>query len=161
MSGFVRTADTVSATFVAEEVALLTDLLSQFASVIGERGARGTDAAVDRLLPDAYRDNAEYSDEFRRFTEDDLAAGKLHNAASVAQALAAPPLRRGTPVVLDDAAVQSWLRTLTDLRLTLAARAGIVSDEPPVPKDEREDMLIAIYDWLGYLQQSLIEAIDI
>ena len=60
-------------------------------------------------------------------------------------------------VVLDEQGIQSWLRTLTDLRLALAARLQIEEDGDTGLGDE--DMLM-IYDWLGYLQGSLVEVIE-
>ncbi len=76
---------------------------------------------------------------------------KLANARRVLADLDTPV------VVLDEQGIQSWLRTLTDLRLALAARLQIEEDGDAGLGDE--DMLM-IYDWLGYLQGSLVEVIE-
>lgn len=60
-------------------------------------------------------------------------------------------------VRLDDAGVQSWLRTLTDLRLTIAARLQIETDDDIGSGDQ---VMLSVYDWLGYLQGTLVEVID-
>jgi hypothetical protein len=118
--------------------------------------AVSADPAVARLLPDAYPDDAEASQEFRRFTEHSLAGRKLSNARELARALDA-----GGEIDLTPADQQAWLRTLTDLRLVLAARLGIEKDDHETqPRDDDELMMYDIYDWLGSVQGSLVHAVD-
>ena len=57
-------------------------------------------------------------------------------------------------VARDDA--EHWLPALTDLRLVLAERLGIHNDDDLLPESELAD----VYQWLGELQWSLIEALD-
>jgi hypothetical protein len=59
--------------------------------------------------------------------------------------------------VLDEAGVNSWLRTLTDLRLALAARLQIEDDGDEGLGDET---MLTVYDWLGFLQGTLVETIE-
>lgn len=161
MSGFRAAKDgTAVATFTAEEAGLLADLARQVAQLVEGRGVTGSDPALDRLLPDAYNDNDEHAAEFRRFTETELADGKVHNAGVVADSLAQTPGKKKVEVSLDADATGAWLRTLTDIRLTLAARVGIVDESEPHPRDESEEMLLAIYEWLGYQLESLLQVID-
>jgi hypothetical protein len=63
-------------------------------------------------------------------------------------------------VTLDAASAQSWLRSLTDIRLALASRLGLEdpATEPPHAGDDR--YLLAVYNWLGGLQWSLVRAVD-
>jgi len=82
------------------------------------------DPAVARLLPDASRDDPELAQSFRRLTEQDLRERKRDSLA-----LAAAALRRAAPVVLDDSEAQALLKGLTDVRLVLAERLGIATDE--------------------------------
>ena len=95
---------------------------------------------LQRLLPDAYRDDSDDSAEFRRFTERSLTSAKVANAEAVLASLAGGRARRDIDdddvedqdpieVELDPDAVQAWLRTLTDIRLSLAVRLGIETDE--------------------------------
>jgi hypothetical protein len=82
------------------------------------------DPAVARLLPDASRDDPELAQSFRRLTEQDLRERKRDSLG-----LAAAAMRRRAPVVLDDSEAQALLKGLTDVRLVLAERLGIATDE--------------------------------
>jgi hypothetical protein len=82
------------------------------------------DPAVARLLPDASRDDPELARSFRRLTESDLRTRKRAGLE-----LAAGALRRRAPVVLAESEAQALLRGLTDVRLVLAQRLGIATDE--------------------------------
>ena len=64
------------------------------------------------------------------------------------------------PVVLHPAQVQSWLRTLTDLRLVVADRLQVDPNGVPQLHDEESQVLGDVYDWLGMVQESLVYAID-
>lgn len=111
------------------------------------------DPALARLLPDAYRDDRAASSEHRRLTEFGLVDRKIAHAHTVVATLAADQ------VELDETAAQSWLRTLTDLRLTLAARLHI-DDDSTVDDDTGDEAMRDVYDWLGYLQGMLVETIE-
>jgi hypothetical protein len=82
------------------------------------------DPAVARLLPDASRDDPELAQSFRRLTEQDLRERKRDSLG-----LAAAAMRRAAPVVLTDNEAQALLKGLTDVRLVLAERLGIATDE--------------------------------
>ncbi len=66
-------------------------------------------------------------------------------------------------VELDPAAVQAWLRSLTDVRLSLAVRLGIEADEDAMLLHQSEDEAVLamteLYDWLGYVQETLVSAL--
>jgi len=121
---------------------------------------RSDDPALARLFPDAYSDDEEASSEFRRFTERSLRDTKLAHAATVRATLA----RSGDKLVLTDEEAQSWLGTLNDLRLTLGSRLGIEEDNHEdfleLPEDDPMFALFHIYDWLTYLQDTLVRALS-
>lgn len=128
------------------------------------------DPVLARLFPDAYADDDESAGEFRRFTEPALASSKISNATAVMESLSAGGLKLDgseqtvstVEVELDDEAVQAWLRALTDVRLSVAVRLGIEGDEDAGAVDtEDEGMAVMsdIYDWLGYVQESLVQAL--
>ncbi len=109
------------------------------------------DPAVHRLLPDASRDDAEVSAEFRRLTEDDLRQQKIDRLAELHAMLTAEDdgaagggtgRRRGrhaagaTVRVAADRA-PALAATLTDVRLVLGDRLG-VTDEEASERLERE-----------------------
>jgi hypothetical protein len=174
MMEFVRSVSDASAevagevlltsTFETVEIDLLRLIVGQLAEMLDETDAdalaSSTDPAILRLLPDAYSDDPEAAAEFRRFTGAGLLEQKVRNARAVRGTLngLADPV---VTVVLDAAAVASWLRTLTDLRLTLAARLNIAPDGAMQTDDDQARYLADIYGWLGMVQESLVYAIDV
>jgi hypothetical protein len=181
----------ISATFESGEAHLLASLSGQVVELLRDRNGADESSAdplaaqlgmggpslppedpvLHRLLPDAYRNDAEDSGEFRRFTERSLTSAKVANAEALIGSLVDGGLDFGaTPdevqieVELDDAEVQAWLRALTDVRLSLAVRLGIEDDDDALLVAQSEDEAIAamsdIYEWLGYVQETLIAALD-
>ena len=122
------------------------------------------DPAVHRLLPDASRDDPAVAGEFRRLTEDDLRAAKLSRLSWLWSAL-----QHDGPVV-PEAQAPAVAATLTDLRLVLADRLGIRTDEDADRllrtvgrrrrhgTDEVRAYLATVYDALTWLQESLVQA---
>ncbi|TFB94073.1 DUF2017 family protein [Cryobacterium sp. HLT2-28] len=172
----------VSAHFELVEVGLLRLATSQLVELLeaADAHAPGTaaDPALKRLLPDAYLDDPEAAAEFRRFTAGDLLDRKVLNAKVVLATLGEEPLDpisdepdeallhdlpddAPLTIVLDPPDVQSWLRTLTDLRLTLAERLDIGPDGRPQREDEDAPFLRDVYEWFGMVQESLVYAIDV
>lgn len=149
---FRRRGDELLLDLPEHEARLLGDLVAQLVTVL-EGGDPG-DPAVARLLPSAYPDDEEAAAEFRRFTADDLTARKLANARRVLDDVAAPTAER-----LDAAGQQSWLRTLTDLRLVLGSRLGVTADGPAPSDDPHVVVMHDVFDWLGYLQESLVQTL--
>lgn len=129
------------------------------------------DPVLRRLLPDAYRDDADDAAEFRRFTERSLSSSKVRNAESLIESLVDAGLGMADidedepiEVELDAGGVQAWLRSLNDVRLSLAVRLGIEDDADLELLARSGDDTIAamaeIYHWLGYVQESLVDALD-
>jgi hypothetical protein len=175
----------VLASLASQVIELLRDRNGESASdpdpLAGELGLSGgpslppDDPVLQRLLPDAYRDDSEESAEFRRFTERSLTSAKVANAEAVLATLRDAGLdetkvddedaedQEPLEVELDAEAVQAWLRTLTDVRLSLAVRLGIESDEDMMLLHQSEDEAVIamteLYDWLGYVQETLVTAL--
>lgn len=137
------------------------------------------DPVLRRLLPSAYEDEKEAA-EFRRYTEHGLREKKRANAHLIYEALtpseeewtADQPLDRSTiEIKLKAEDVGSWLTSLNDLRLALAVRLGIGENlngegsqvnaryELATESDPMK-AVYAVYSWIGWLQQSLLEVID-
>jgi hypothetical protein len=176
----------VIASLTSQVVELLRDRNGESASdpdpLAGELGLSGgpslppDDPVLRRLLPDAYRDDSGEAAEFRRFTERSLTSAKVANAETVLATLKDAGLDETTfdeenaenqeslEVELDAEAVQAWLRTLTDVRLSLAVRLGIESDEDAMLLHQSEDEAVLamaeLYDWLGYVQETLVTALS-
>jgi hypothetical protein len=128
------------------------------------------DPVLQRLLPDAYRDNPDESAEFRRFTESALTSAKVANAETVLASLAAGGMdladesEAPVEIELGPDEVQAWLRSLTDIRLSLAVRLGIETEEDTMLLQSSADPAVVamgeLYDWLGYVQETLIQALS-
>jgi Domain of unknown function (DUF2017) len=121
------------------------------------------DPALARLLPDAYGEDPEASAEFRRYTELSLRESKRAQA-ELARATLADPDRD----VLSDAEADAWLRALNDLRLALGTRLDVTEDLEAeraaleaLPEGDPRIVMYDIYDWLGYLQATLLQALDV
>ena len=168
MRHFERQPDgALKAELDAEEAVLLQSLAGQVSELVADAVSTSStsedgstsevDAAVARLLPDAYPDDSEASAEFRRFTESGLAERKVANAETVIRSLAGAGVTGS--VSLDDGEALSWLRCLTDIRLTIASRLGIETEDDEAGRSI-DPLMREIYDWLGFVQNSLIEALD-
>ncbi|TBN58560.1 DUF2017 family protein [Glaciihabitans arcticus] len=135
------------------------DAAALFESVgMGGTSTLNDDPAIARLLPNAYAEPGASGD-FRRLTERSLASRKVANAGVVVASLDAA-LNSGGELALDDAEAQSWLRTLADIRLTIAARLGIEADGDEGADDDDSLALRDVYDWLAWVTDSLIGAIE-
>ncbi|MET1052148.1 MAG: DUF2017 family protein, partial [Mycetocola sp.] len=74
------------AEFEVQEVVVFTDLVQQIIGLLErvKEGEADVDPAIlARLFPDAYVNDPEAADEFRRFTLDDLIDRKVENARGV------------------------------------------------------------------------------
>ena len=129
------------------------------------------DPVLARLLPDAYPGDEEATGEFRRYTERTLRDQKAEQGRRVIQDLedaGLPPEAdaAGELIELDLAAEQSqaWLRCLTDVRLALATRLGVEEDDEEywdsLAEDDPRAYLHDVYDWLGYVQETLVHALS-
>ncbi|MEW1545874.1 DUF2017 domain-containing protein [Streptomyces tsukubensis] len=154
------------------------------------------DPALARLFPDAYsgpdtgsRDTGDgpgtgpgsgsgpamtederraASAEFRRFTENDLRAGKRANALAVVRALDGLDTSGGSTALLkltpDEC--RQWLCALNDLRLTIGTRLEISERDDEegaeggglyhLPDDDPRKPMVMAYLWLGVLQETLV-----
>jgi hypothetical protein len=145
------------------------DPLAQF---VGLSGAvlPPEDPVLMRLLPNAYRDNDVDAAEFRRYTEQALTDAKVENGKAIIQALYDsgydddPEQRGKIEVELDDENALAWLKALTDIRLALAIRLGIETEDDMIrleqdasPEDRQG---LDLYEWLGFVQETLVEAVS-
>ncbi len=65
---------------------------------------------------------------------------------------------------LDQARAIKWMRSFTDVRLALATRLGVEDGDEArwaaLPDDDPVSQAHDIYEWVGYLQETLVEALD-
>jgi hypothetical protein len=155
------TPDGIRLTLNDTEAETLASVAGQLADLLGGVEDRVGDPALERLLPDGYRDNSEDADEFRRYTQTDLVDEKVAAARTIVDSLSARTDRgKGTVhVILSPTDAVAWLRSINDIRLALAARLGI-ADEYFRPEGDDDSYNYAIYVWLGQVQFVLLHAVD-
>ena len=71
----------------------------------------------------------------------------------------------GLPLVVAPDHAEAWIKTLNGVRLSLAVRLGIESESDHdalerLPARDPRTQLVALYDWLGTVLESLLEAIQ-
>jgi Domain of unknown function (DUF2017) len=186
--GFKRTRRGVSARLDEGERTLLAHLFVEVWELLGgEDGAAGgdvgggaadpleamvgigtstvepSDPALARLLPSAHRDDDEVASEFRRYTEQGLRARKRSGLETARQTLA-----QDGAIELNRAEAAAWVVALTDVRLVLGERLGLRTDEDALAlgsrlgaldEDDPQVFMVAIYDFLTWLQESLVHAL--
>ena len=129
------------------------------------------DPVLARLFPTAYPADEEAAAEFRRFTEGTLRDGKARGASTIIDQLE----EAGLPaelredglmidVELDEETAESWLRSFTDLRLALATRLGVEEGDEEywlaLPDEDPRAQAHDIYEWVGYLQETLVQSLE-
>ncbi len=185
-----RRSGHVIATFTGFEADLLRSLASQLVELLHSEAAvpedrdpfealmdftgpttEPEDSVLARLFPTAYPDDEEAAGEFRRFTEGALRDGKARAAATIIDTLE----EAGLPdelredgltidVEMDADTAHAWMRSFTDIRLALATRLGVEDGDEDywyaLPEDDPRAQAHDIYDWVGYLQETLVGALS-
>lgn len=128
------------------------------------------DPVLARLFPTAYPDDDEAASDFRRFTESGLRDGKAAASGLVIDTLEEAGLPSELDedglmidVELDEPDAEIWMRAFTDVRLALATRLGVEAGDEDhwlsLPDEDPRAQAHDIYNWVGWLQESLIEAL--
>lgn len=205
MRGFVRVGENYVASLDRVERAILAGVVADTALLLGEvlddaDAARGrapadvpevtrdpfarlawpttatpppTDPALARLLPAANREDEDAATEFRRLTETDLRRRKVENLRLVWAGLRG----RAGKLAVPCSAASAWAAALTDVRLVLAVRLGIETDEDAErvhevaqeavdpgaldggadPEAEMRAALATLYAAMTWFQESLLQ----
>jgi hypothetical protein len=176
--GFFRHGDNAYlANFTEAEREVLLNLTEQIIELLAERvdhhnddplaamvGITSHDTPPDdevllRLLPNAYADQVDAS-EFRRYTESTLRQKK--QAHAMAMRMHIKTAVDGV-IELDHDSANAWLGAMNDVRLALGVRLKVEENtrqelELLAPDDPMRGVY-AVYSWLGWLQESLIDAL--
>lgn len=171
MGGFFREEE-ISASFSDAERTVLKQLADELLTLLGESddhedplaAAVGIstndrlpeDPALARLLPDAYQ-NPAHAGEFRRYTEHGLREGKRARLEALVTQL-------DEQISLTDEEAMQWAMALNDMRLFLGTRLEVTSDSEneitALGDEDPRKAGFAVFVWLGWLQQSLLEILD-
>ncbi len=155
------------------EIELLNSLADQVLQLLGEVvGASGADPlnalveiadssqmpqdlVLQRWFPDAYRDDPEAGSDFRRYTSADLARHKRAAASEILQGIPTDGVVR-----LTRAQAQLWGIGLNDMRLAIGTRLELDdTSQRQVHPDDPEAAMYGVYDWLTWLQESLVQCL--
>jgi Domain of unknown function (DUF2017) len=130
------------------------DLLRALPSQMREVLTGGTDPALARLFPVAYPDDPEEEAEYRALVGDELLTTRLAALDTLADSVDAERL--------DEEQLLAWMRAINDVRLLLGTRLEVtenLADHDVAPDDPRAPGL-AVYHWLSWLQEQVVEALD-
>jgi hypothetical protein len=134
--------------FAEEELFLLRELLAQLEPLLEDPD----DPAVRRLFPPAHAE-PENEEQYRSLVRDQLVAGRAKALVTVRDTLGKEKLNAEE--------AEAWLRALNDLRLVLGTRLDVSEDvdweEIDVHEPRGRDL--AVYAYLSWLQEQLIEAL--
>lgn len=138
----------------------LYDLVAEFRQVVDAASATA-DPAVARMTPDIYPDDEEASAAFRDTMHEELLDRRQRDARIVQAALrpfsedaATAETSHEVSIVVSE--VDPWLRTLSAMRLIMADRLGIATQDD----HDVDDLRFGVYDWIGYRLDVLVQLAD-
>ena len=125
------------------------------------------DPALTRLLPDAHRGDPKVAAEFRALAEQDLRQRKYQRFTEAIRALQVDDAAADDRLELTKAQAEAIAVALTDVRLLLADRLGLHTDddiealEGAIIADAEHDLAYpyTVYDFLTWLQDSMVGAL--
>jgi hypothetical protein len=131
------------------ERVLLRSLAPQMRELLGS-----DDPVLQRLYPVAYPDDEDRETEYRLLVRDELRSS--HEAALTALEESADAER------LDEEQLLAWMRAVNEVRLVLGTRLDVTEegDERPTEADDPRVTAFAVYDYLTWLQGTIVEALS-
>jgi hypothetical protein len=132
-----------------EERELLRDLPAQLRELL-----TSDDPALRRLFPPAYKDDVALEAEYRHYMGDDLLASHERSLQAMEDTIDAD--------VVDEEQLLGWLGALNDLRLVLGTRIDVTEDmyEREMEPDDPRAPSFAVYTYLGWLQEQVVDALS-
>lgn len=146
---FQRKGDRVRVNLEVHERLLLGELLDELEGLLDDPD----DPELRRLFPPAYSDRVD-DEQYRSLVHDQLVSGRSKALATVRETLA------GETLDLEQA--DQWLRALNDMRLVLGTRWDVSEqlDYGKLDLNEPRGRELAIYGYLSWLQEQLVEALQ-
>ncbi len=124
---------------------LLRTLPAQLRELLGT-----DDPVLRRLAPPAYPDDPEHEAEYRELVAEDLGRQRLRALELMEATVDAERL--------NEEEATAWLGALNDLRLVLGTRLDVTEDLSEVPETDPRAPALAVYHYLGWLQEQLVAA---
>ena len=132
----------------AEERTMLRSLPQQLRELLSS-----DDPVLGRLFPPAYPEDEHLQAEYASLVRDDLLDQRLGAAQVMAETIDAERLTEDQ--------ILAWLGALNDLRLILGTRLGAADDDlPEIEEDDPMAPAHALYHYLGFLEEQVVEALS-
>ncbi|RRO15695.1 DUF2017 domain-containing protein [Saccharopolyspora rhizosphaerae] len=185
MDGWTRKNGHVQAELSQQEAAVIRGLVGQIKDMLTARADEAPedelaqltgirtgpttppeDRVVARLLPDFYRRDPVTGDTDEEETDAAGAMRSLHEPELLEAKTAAaqlvletcPPM--GGKVKLTSEQADNWLTALNDVRLALGTALDVEDDMPDeLPEDDLRREHLGVYQWLTWVQDSLVGAV--
>lgn len=111
------------------------------------------DPSVARLFPSAYPGDPQRDEEYRLLVHDELRQSLL-GALDTLEATA-------DQTELDEEQLLGWMRAINEVRLLLGTRLDVTEDQTSrrVPDEDPRAPALALYGWLSWLQEQVVEAL--
>jgi hypothetical protein len=138
-----------------QERQLVASLVPQLRAAIdaGTDADGGDDPTLRRLFPTAYPSDEERDREYRSMVHDDLVARRRAALDTVEASIGATRLA--------EEEVMAWISAVNDLRLVLGTRLDVSEETELAPDpDDPDAPALAVYGYLGFLLESLVEAVS-
>jgi Domain of unknown function (DUF2017) len=145
---FQRRGDAVRVSLDRHEQLLLTELLDELEGLLDDPD----DPELRRLFPPAYSEPTD-DEQYRSLVRDQLVSGRSKALATVRATMGSD--------TLDADQADQWLRALNDMRLVLGTRWDVTEqlDYGKLDLDEPRGRELAVYGYLSWLQEQLVEAL--
>ena len=146
---FQRRGNKVQLRLDVHERLLLSDLLDELERLLDDP----EDPELRRLFPPAYTEHVD-DEQYRSLVRDQLVSGRAKALATVRETLVAE--------TLDLEQADQWLRALNDMRLVLGTRWDVTEqlDYGKLDLNAPRGRELAIYGYLSWLQEQLVEALQ-
>ncbi len=133
----------------AEERDLLRALPGQLGELLGS-----DDPSLHRLFPTAYTHDPALDAEYHRLMRDDLL--ERHRGALEVMT------KTIDAVDLDEEQLLAWMRAVNQMRLVLGTRLDVTEDmyDTGMDVDDPRAPAFALYSYLGWLQEHIVQALD-
>jgi hypothetical protein len=170
MKAWRRDGDSLRCAMLSEEADMLANLGRQVLGLhraVIDRRAVLDDPVMARLYPSAYEGDEDAA-EFRRLASSDIAADRIRSMTRMVVDLETALPAEGDDgddaelqIAVDDEGADAWLRALGEVRLVLHVRTGQDKAElTPGVTDEDIAQLRDVISWLGFVQGTLLEAVE-
>jgi hypothetical protein len=138
------------------EAEMLRNLLVEMGTMLG--GGMPTDPVMERLFPRAYEGD-EDQEAYRELIGAELASAKKKALRSLRDGIGESG---EVDVPLSQQQADDWLAAINDIRLAIGVRLNVDEEKMSgeLDPDDRQTPVMALLHWLGWVQESILDAIS-